>query len=78
MTQGGEEFSEIESFQKYMELKIVKLMSDLKFDECDFFKVMLQKLNTIDILRSYLQKCIASLSNSEDSIIKKELSFAML
>ncbi len=72
------EINQIENFQKLLELKIMEGMSMKKNEECEFYNAMLQKLNTIDILQTYLKKCAKIIRFDEEKNAKKELSFAML
>ncbi|CDW82617.1 UNKNOWN [Stylonychia lemnae] len=70
--------SEFENFQKLLEQKILQKISEKEIEESEFYEAMLQKLNTIDILQTYLKKCAISLRKDEEQIVKKELTFAML
>jgi hypothetical protein len=74
-------FNEIEHFQKLLELKVMQKMSEQEYQDSEFYKALLQKLNCIDILQTYLRQCVKALKNDEEGESlgpKKELSFALL
>jgi len=55
---GDNQMSQIVHFQKFLEKRIMQLMSEMKFEQCENLKMILQKLNAIDILQLFLRKCV--------------------